>query len=265
MRIIQMIFLRKPLLFLLLRQTRMDFRKRYLGTLLGGVWAIISPLVTISLIYFVFTYGLKSGAMGNISFLNWFIPGMLAWIFISESIIAGCGAIVENSYLVTKMVFPVRILPPTKVLASLPVHLLLLTIFMGLLLVEGAGTIRSWWQLAYYLACGIIFCTALGYITASCMVFVRDTASVVAVLVQIFFWATPIFWDPMRLAASPYHRLLLSPFNYIIQGYRDSLFNGVYFWNRPTETLAFWAVTLTLIWLGQVLFQRTRPHFADVL
>lgn len=250
---------------LLLHLTIMDFRKRYLGTVLGGVWAVFSPLITICLIYFVMTFGLKAGAMGNVSFINWLVPGMLAWFFMSEAIVGACTAIIESSYLVTKVVFPVRILPISKVLACVPVHALLMLIFMVFLFCEGTGQVQSWWQLAYYLFCGFIFCTAISFITCACAVFVRDTINVVGVFIQIFFWATPIFWDPTLLANTRFYPLLWLPFNYILQGYRDSLFNGVYFWQKPVETTVFWAITLCIACGGVLLFKRTRPHFGDVL
>ena len=255
----------RSIFHLLLRQAQMDFRRRYLGTLLGGIWAIISPLLTIGLIYFVFTFGLKTGQMGDISFINWLVPGMLVWFFMSDSLINACFAIMENSHLVTKVVFPVYILPPAKILAALPVHVLLMSIVLILLTYEGSGTVSTWWQLVYYLFCASILCAAISFITSACMVFIRDTVQIVGAAVQVLFWATPIFWNPALLTTPKVKLLLFSPFNYVVQGYRDALFNAVSFWEKPVETTVFWVVTLFLVALGVVIFSRTRPHFADVL
>lgn len=255
----------KRILRLLISQSAMDFRRRYLGTLLGGVWALISPLATIGLIYFVFSFGLKSGNIGQVSFIHWLVPGMLSWFYMSESIASGCFAIVENRHLITKMVFPVETLPVTKIVSGLPVHVLLMIIFLGILLGNSSVTYDAWWQLFYYLFCAFSLCVALSYITSACMVFIQDTSQVVGVFLQIFFWATPIFWNPAILHTSKARILLLSPFNYVIQGYRDALFGGVNFWEKPLETGVFWGITLLLAGSGWLLFRRTRPHFADVL
>lgn len=253
------------LLRLLYRQSKMDFKKRYLGTMFGSFWAIAAQLVTIALIYFVFTFGLKSGAMGKISFIDWLIPGMLAWFFISEAIANSCSAILESSYLVTKIVFPVQILPLSKVIACFPVHCILMLIFMCSLLFQGTASIALWWQIGYYCICAIIFCCTLSIISSTCMIFIRDTANIVSVMLQVIFWATPIFWDAQMIAKSRFSFLLLSPFNYILQGYRDSLFSGVYFWQRPYETMLFWSIVTVLYFFGFYLFKTMRPHFADVL
>jgi len=243
----------------------MDFRKRYLGTLLGGLWAVLSPLVTILLIYFVFTYGLKVGRMGNVSFDQWLIPGMLAWFFISEVLTYGVMAITESPHLVTKMQFPLRLLPPVKIVSALPVHLVLMFFFLVYMTAVSAGTPVYWVQVSYYLFCACILCLGITYFTCAIQVFVRDMSAIVAVVIQILFWATPIFWDPMLMKGSPLEFLVYSPFNYIVTGYRDSLFGGMPFWHKPMEGVVFWLTTLLFLAIGVILFQKSRPHFADVL
>ena len=251
---------------LLLRQARFDFRRRYLGTLFGIAWAFISPLMNIALIYVVFTFGLKAGHLGDgIPFLDWFVPGMVAWLFMSEAIGAGCGAVMENTHLATKVVFPLRLLPPAKILTIAPVHFALMTLPLAIVLIRGSGTPMWWWQIAYYFLCAFIFCTAAAFITSACMVFVRDTANVIQVLLQVFFWATPIFWDPAMAAGTRGRFLLYSPINYIVQGYRDSILYARPFWEKPMETAVFWVFTLLLAGAGLLIFKRARPHFADVL
>ena len=250
---------------LLFYQSLMELRRRHLGTLFGGVWSLVSPLVTMGIIYFVLTHGLKAGMIGNISFFNWLAPGMLAWIFISESISFSCTAILENSYLVTKVVFPVHILPVSKVFSCIPVHVCLMLILMLFLLFDGTGTIHTWWQTIYYFFCGVILCTAIGFISSACTVFVRDTVNVIGILIQIFFWVTPILWDSSIITNSRFRVLLLNPFNYVVQGYRDSMFNGIYFWERPVESIVFLIFILFTVAIGWLIFSRTRPHFADTL
>lgn len=251
---------------LLMRMSRMDIRKRYLGTLLGGVWAILFPLVTIALIYIVMTYGLKvTVPLGTVPYAHWLISGMLAWFFVSEVLSTGFGAVVDNPHLVTKMRFPLLLLVPVKVVAAIPVHLLLMFVFMVVMAVQGIGSFIYWIQLPYYFLSAIVLALGINYFSSAAQVFTRDVGNVVGVLLQVFFWATPIFWNPDFIADSKFHFLLYSPFAYIITGYRDSLLDAVPFWQRPLETTIFWIVALSLLIAGIALFQRVRTHFADVL
>ena len=251
---------------LLVRMSQMDIRRRYLGTLLGGVWAILFPLATIALIYFVMTYGLKVKVpLGDVPFVHWLISGMLAWFFLSEMLSTGFGAIVESPHLVTKMRFPLLILVPVKVVAAIPVHLLLMSVFMIMMAVQGVGSFIYWIQLPYYILCATVLALGMNYLTSAAQVFIRDVGNVVGVLLQVLFWATPIFWKPDFIANSKFHFLLYSPFAYIITGYRDSLLDAIPFWQRPIETAIFWMFALPILVFGIVIFQRLRPHFADVL
>ncbi len=251
---------------LLIQMSRMDIRKRYLGTLLGSVWAIISPLINTALIYFVMIYGLKAGgSVGNASYVSWLISGMLVWSFVLEILSTGINSITENPHLVTKIRFPLSLLVMVKVVSAMPVHLFLMFLFMLVMALQGTGSFVYWLQLPYYFLCAAILTLGINYLTASAQVFTRDVGSVVAVILQSLFWATPIFWRNDLIANSKFSFLLYSPFAYIVTGYRDSLFDAIPFWQRPIETLVFWIVTLVLLFLGIIFFQRVRPHFADVL
>lgn len=251
---------------LLIQMSRMDIRKRYLGTLLGSMWAVLSPLINTALIYVVMIYGLKVGtSVGNASYVSWLISGMLAWSFVSEILAGGINAIVENSHLVTKIRFPLRLLVMVKFVSAMPVHILLMLILMLSMAVQGVGSFVYWLQLPYYLICAVILTLGINYLTAAAQVFTRDVGSIMGVVLQALFWATPIFWRADLISSSKFSFLLYSPFAYIITGYRDSLFDAIPFWQRPLETGIFWVTTLVILFFSMLFFQRVRPHFADVL
>ena len=244
----------------------MDIRKRYLGTLLGSTWAIISPLVNTSLIYIVITYGLKAGgAVGNAPYAQWLICGMLVWSYILEVLSVGIYSIVESPHLVTKIRFPLRLLVMVKVVAAAPIHIMLMLILMLVTALQDVGSFVYWLQLPYYFFCAVILTLGINCLTSAAQVFTRDVASIMGVILQALFWATPIFWKPDLIANSKFSFLLYSPFAYIITGYRDSLFDGIPFWQHPLETIIFWIAALFILFFGMMFFQRTRSHFADML
>jgi len=251
---------------LLLSLAQMDLKKQYLGTYLGLLWALLMPLTTIVLIYFVMTYGLKVGRTESVNFVYWLIPGMLIWFYISEAIGKSVGVIVEHAYLVTKMQFPLRMLVAARILACLPVHCILMMLFLAASYMAGGLTLSWYWlQCAYYLLCALVLALGISLITSAVNVFIRDAANMVGVMLQILFWATPLFWDAQLVVQSRFSFILYSPFNYIVSGYRDSLFRETGFWTRPWETLVFWGIALFFLVTGTMLFRRLKPHFADVL
>jgi ABC-type polysaccharide/polyol phosphate export permease len=243
----------------------MDVRRRHLGTTLGMAWAFISPLITTVLIYLVFTFGLRTGDVGDVPYFLWLAPGLLAWFYMSDAINGGCFAIVDSSHLVTKMQFPVEILPLVKTISPLLIHLALLVALVVYAVLVRPQVLTTIPSVTYFAVCAAMLSLSISYITSSLMVFIRDVPNVVGVILQFFFWATPILWNPEMVARTRFRFLLDSPFNYVVTGYREAFLGSANFLHKPFEALSFWAFTLGLLFLGQWLFVRLRPHFADVL
>ena len=57
----------------------------------------------------------------------------------------------------------------------------------------------------------------------------------------------------------------LNPMLYIVEGYRDSFINNIWFWEKQIQTIYFWLISLSLFFVGAIIFKRLKPHFADVL
>ncbi len=242
-----------------------DFKQRYLGSYLGILWAFIQPTIMVLIFWFVFQVGFKSQPVSGVPFILWLIAGMFPWFFFSEAVGNATNAIMENSYLVKKVVFKVALLPLIKIFSSLMVHLFFIGLMFLLFWVYGYGFSLYWLQVFYYLFATIVLVLGIGYITSSIMVFFRDMGQLVAMLLQFGFWLTPIFWS-IDIVPVKYHWILkLNPLFYIIEGYRDSMINQIWFWEKPLISLYFWAVALGLLWAGFSTFRRLKPHFADVL
>ncbi len=88
---------------LLLTLIKNDFKKQYLGSYLGLLWAFIQPIAFIVVIWFVFEIGFRSGTvMGDTPFFLWLICGMIPWFFFADAVSSGTSAIVANNFLVKK-------------------------------------------------------------------------------------------------------------------------------------------------------------------
>jgi len=242
-----------------------DFKKKYLGSYLGVFWAFIQPTITILIFWFVFQVGFKSKPVHNVPFVLWLISGMIPWFFFAESLSNATYSIIQNSFLVKKVVFRVSILPLVKVFSALFVHLFFV-IFMALIFIfYGFLPDLYWLEFFYYLFAMIVFVLGLSWITSSLIIFFKDMGEIVNMLLQFGFWMTPIFWSVNIVPKEYQFFLKLNPVYYLVEGYRDAFIYKVWFWERPYLTLYFWTVALIVFVSGAIIFRKLRPHFADVL
>lgn len=243
-----------------------DFKQQYLGSYLGIVWAVLRPALFIAVIWFVFTHGFKSRPTDDDTpFALWLLSGMIPWFFFAESVQKGMSAIVSSAYLVKKVAFRVSILPLVKVLSSLGIHLVLVTLLVLAFLLHGFFPTVYWLQLPYYILCTVVLALGLGWLTSSIRVFVKDVGEIIGVVIQFGFWLTPIFWS-FKIIPEQYHYLIkLNPMVYVVEGFRDTFIYQVWFWEKPADTLQFLAMTGFFLVVGAIVFKRLRPHFGDVL
>lgn len=247
-----------------------DFKKRYAGSYLGAVWAMIQPVVTIAMYYVVFDVIMGAGAQSgpratSIPYVLFLTAGLVPWFFFSEAFTHGTSAMVEYNYLVKKVVFNVSILPVIKVVAAVFIHIFF--VFVMLIMASIYGYYPSFYtiQIIYYSFCTFMLALGLSYITSAVMVFFRDIAQIIGILLQIGMWATPILWNIENMSRTWQIILSINPLVYIVSGYRNSVVGGVWFFENLWETLYFWVFTLVVLILGNHLFSKLKPHFADVL
>ncbi|WP_422234014.1 ABC transporter permease [Sulfuricurvum sp.] len=242
-----------------------DFKSRYLNNYLGVLWAFIQPTITILIFWFVFQVGLRATPIQETPFVLWLIAGMIPWFFIAESLGSATNAILDNSFLVKKIVFRVSLLPIVKIASALIIHIFFILFMLGMFLYYGYMPNIYWFQIGYYLFATLILLLGISWITSSIVIFFRDMGQLVAMAIQFGFWLTPIFWMLTMVPENYQWIFKLNPAYYITQGYRDALINNVWFWEKPIETLHFWIVTGMFFLLGAIVFRKLRPHFADVL
>lgn len=242
-----------------------EVKNQYVGSALGVIWTFIQPMVMIFVFWFVFSVGFKVMPVQNVPFVVWLTAGMAPWYVFSDIILGSTGSVVSNTHLIKKTIFPSEILPIVKLVSCMVTH----TVFLGLLfiLILCYQLPFSWYffQFIYYVFCLAVLALGIGWTVSALNVFLRDVGQVVAVVMQIGFWATPIFWDINIMPANIHNILKLNPAYYIIQGYRDSFIYFVPFWHHGVHTLYFWSFTLLCFFGGAFVFKKLKVQFADVL
>ncbi len=250
-----------------------DIKKKFAGSYFGVIWAFVQPVITVLLYWFVFEKGLNSKATDlrtgiEIPFVLWLMAGLVPWFYFQEAMNGGTGVLVEYSYLVKKVVFQIDTLPVVKMISALFTHLFFVVFAIAVFALMGYYPDLYTLQVIYYSACMIVLTTGIVYATGAVTVFFRDMKEVVAILLQIGMWITPIMWSFESMVQIPEWAktvLKLNPMYYVVSGYRDALINKIGFWENPGLTIYFWIFAIAVFVLGTSVFKRLRPHFADVL
>lgn len=250
---------------LIFELAKKDLQNRYLGSYLGIVWAFVQPMVTILIFWFVFQVGFKSAPVDNLPYVLWLICGMVPWFFFSEALQGATNSVVDNGYLVKKIVFRVNLLPIIRILSSLFIHIFFIIVIFVMFIIYGYRPSIYNIQVVYYLIATIALLLGLSWITSALVVFLRDLGQIIAIVIQFGFWLTPIFWS-FNIMPEKYHFIFkINPIYYIVEGYRDTFINHIWFWQHYNLTISYWVITLILFFAGMLLFKKLRPHFADVL
>ena len=250
---------------LLLTLIKHDFKKQYLGSYFGLIWAFAQPIVFMIVIWFVFEIGFRAGPIGDTPLFLWLITGMVPWFFLSDVFSQGTNTIVNNSFLVKQISFKISILPLVKLGSLLIIHIALVLFLVIMYFIYGYTITLYWLQIPYYILCSILLILGITWFTSAVRVFVKDVDYFITILIQMGFWLTPIFWS-LDLVPQKYQYLIkLNPAYYIIEGYRDIFINQIWFWERSDLTTYFLTIMVVLLITGKLVFNRLRPHFGDIL
>lgn len=250
---------------LIFKLSKNDFLTKYASSQLGIFWAFVQPLLTVLVYWFVFQIGFRVVPVENVPYLLWLLCGLVPWFFFSEALINSTNSLLEYSYLVKKVVFKISILPLIKIISSLFIHLFFLIFIEYIFIFYGYIPSIFNVQILYYLICIISLLVSLSFLTSSIVVFFRDLSQIISIIMQFGVWLTPILWQPSMFSEKYQFILKLNPLYYIVEGYRDSLFNNIWFWEKPKQTLLFWSICFVCFVLGAIVFKKLKPHFSDVL
>lgn len=253
----------------LIRQfTRREIEGRYRGSFLGLIWSFINPLVLLLIYTFVFGVIFKSrwpnARSDRLSeFAVTLFCGMTAFNIFGETISRAPSLIVGVPSYVKKVVFPLEILVVSTLGAALFHALVGLGILIAAHLVTG-GTL-GWTIVLLPLALTPLFGLSLGFgwFLASLGVFVRDIGYTIALVVQVLFFLTPIFYAVDQIPEPFHSAILLNPLTAIVDNVRR-----VTLWNQPPDWLALALAlvsSIAIMLLGYAWFMKTKKAFADVI
>jgi lipopolysaccharide transport system permease protein len=246
-----------------------DLKVRYKNSVLGVLWSLLNPLLMTLVFSVVFTVMLPNNEIDH--FPLFFLCGFLPWSFLSTSLIGGTGSIVNNSSLIKKVYFPREILPVANVLSNLVNFLVALIVLFAMVFVFRARLTAAVLMLPLIIVAQTMFITGLALILSTANVFYRDTQHILEIVMQAWFFVTPIFY---QITILPQQKVLLgvtvdvqlwlrrlNPMASLVASYQDVLY-----WGHPTgwdfflRTLATCALMLVI---GYTVFCRFSSVFGE--
>ena len=186
----------------ILASVKRDFVSRYLGTQLGFFWAVAQPLALILIYTLVFAQIMKPALPGHDSRFAYSIylcAGILIWQLFSDLLNRSVGVFVHNANLLKKVNLPKLALPIVVTLSALSNFAVIAILFMGFLLAIGSFPASSIVALVPVLALVVAFAIGLGVLLGTVNVFYRDVEQSSSMLLQFWFWLTPIVYPGRTL------------------------------------------------------------------
>lgn len=261
--------------------TQRELKGKYKRTVLGQLWSLANPLALMLVYTVVFAFFFRiTPEPGTPSGLDvfplWLLTGLLPWIFFSNVITQGMGALIANESLIKKVYFPRNVLVLSTSASLLVTWCVEMAVLAAAVIIAGAWSVLLWLPLILLtMALLAVFATGIALMLSIANVHFRDTQYFVGIALQLGMYLTPIIY-PLSLVTRQSDAIgpILGPIT-LVDIYRanpmerfTAVFRSLIYDNTwPTLADAVWVLTAAAasIVLGWAVFRRHERSLAEVL
>jgi ABC-type polysaccharide/polyol phosphate export permease len=247
--------------------TARDLKARYRGSILGYFWSLANPLLLLGVYTLVFTKFFPARFVVE-PYPLFLFTGILPWTFFSAAILESTTSISSNAGLIKKVMFPAEALPMVVVLSHLVHFALAIPVMLAALVaftLAGKATVTSTILLVPVLMIlQTMFVAGLAMIVSSASILFRDLRDIIANLLQLGFFITPIIYPIETITSRPLRALLrINPMTPFVVAYQDLLFYG----RLPgiSDTLLMIGYATVALLAGFFVFDRLRDTLAEAI
>jgi len=253
----EIILYRELLAFLIWR----DIKIRYRQTLLGGLWAVLQPLIAMLIFSFIFNRMAHVQSDGP-PYKLFAYAGVAPWTFFATSVSQSSNSLLANQQLVSKVYFP-RIFIPIGAVGALVVDLLFSLGLCGILMLiyHWPLTLAVLWLPVFGLG-AFLAATGTGLIFSALNVSFRDIKYAVPFLIQMGLFVTPVIYPPSYFPKRIHFLLNLNPMAGVVIGFRHALLGSTADWSVMGSALG---ISVLLFVSGLLIFRRMENRFADII
>jgi len=239
-----------------------EFQSRYAQTILGVGWALVTPIL-LMLVFMVFVNRVVSVNTHGAPYSVWVYLGLLPWTFFSSTVSRGGQVLVLESSVLNKVRCPREVFPISSLIVAGYDFALSVFVLGVLFLITGyePHTTAIWVPLFLFIQ--VVFCAGVALGLSIIVVFIRDIAQAIPLVLQLGLFATPVAYD---ISAIPHQwqpvYAAINPLVGVIEGYRETILYGL----QPPWRLVLPALVSSLVYLvaGYLLFKKLESGIADV-
>ncbi|MDQ3069320.1 MAG: ABC transporter permease [Acidobacteriota bacterium] len=241
-----------------------ELKARYRGSLLGYLWSFINPLLLLLIYTFVFTIVMPNKDPDAQPYALFMFCGILPWTWFSASLSEASNSLIANGNLIKKVLFPAEVLPIVSVLTNMVHFFFGLPILAAFLIwyQKPIDALQLLWFPVVVLV-QLVLTTGLALILAALTVHFRDIKDILANVLTLWFFATPIIYT-WKLMADYMGYLNWNPFTHLAISYQEILFFDGPF-GHWKWLVALGGASVVVFLAGYWLFDRLRDSYAEVV
>lgn len=258
--------------YLIRRLSIYELKSENKNNYLGTAWEIINPTIQIMIYWFVFGTLRERAPIEvagvEVPFFSWLLSGFFLWIFFYQATIQGSKSVYTRLRMLSKMNFPMSVIPNIAVFSQLYIHLCMLLITMIVLQFSGYSITIYYLQFIYYIIAVFCLVFSISLITSTLSTIIRDVHMFLNSTLRMMLYLSGVLWPIALLADYPFimNMMKLNPLFYLIEGYRAAfLGTSWYFIEHWQYSLYFWVIVVILFIIGSQLHVKFRRHFIDYL
>lgn len=237
-----------------------DQKVRYKTAVMGVFWAVASPVLFLLTFYFLFKVVLPIEVPNYAAHL--FI-GIVVWGWFQGATMESVSSIVSNAGLLVQPGFPVRAIPVAVTCSHLITLLLTLPVLIVILVAGGASVGLSLLAIPAVIGSMFVFVLAVAYLVAALNVTFRDMQHIVPILLQLGYFATPIFYDWTTLPEPVHSALAYNPMLQFTEAFRNILMRDE--WPDWTALSIVTILSVALLWATMRFFRHASLRFLEEL
>lgn len=253
----------KKFKFLLYQMISRDFKVKYKRSVLGVLWSLLYPLLMMGVMAIIFSQMFKF-RMEGVNYLVYLMTGLVMFNYFSEASNTGMASIVENFPLMNKVYIPKYIFPLSKCLFVGINFLLSLIPLLLIILISGSGPTKCYINifylvLPYGVICLFMFTLGISFILSTISVFLRDIFYIYGIVITIWQYFTPIFYDANMIPAKFQFFYQFNPLYQILTFFRTIIIYG------QMPSIENWIMTgsfaVLFLVLGSIIFKKKQDKF----